>query len=50
MTPLGILLWQSATAISMIILSQSFEVDVISRRDAFYIIKQICCINMKHDI
>ena len=41
MTPLIILIWQSLTALSMIILSQSFEVEVISRIEAFRIIREI---------
>ena len=41
MTPLSILIWQSLTALSMIILSQSFEVEVISRIEAFRIIREI---------
>ena len=41
MTPIIILIWQSLTALSMIILSQSFEVEVISRIEAFRIIREI---------
>ena len=41
MTPIIILIWQSLTALSMIILSQSFEVEVISRIEAIKILKFI---------